>query len=209
MPVMHEGSKSPWAAQRTLESLAGVNEQCIALLADLAASGRTQAPFGLVEPLRALLLAIDAPSRRRAAQTPHLLLDVQFRNVGWWHEVITRPERIKADTRSSPPHRTRLAALTRATLMLAWHGARAEREAAQVIMGIAPAVLDLIAGLSPVDLNRISERHYRQLAPRWPDRPATWRRLLNGARTGDATALRHFALHGVQLLGADALPHAS
>ncbi len=209
MAAMHEGSHEEWVTQRTLDSLARVNEQCIALLAELAASVGTQPTFGLVEPLRDLLLAMDSASRRRAAQTPHLLVDVQFRNAAWWRDVATRPERTEVRAQNSQSGRTRLVAMTRATLMLAWHSARAEREAAQVMMGISPSVVDLIAGLSPVDLNRVSERHYRQLAPRWPDRPATWRHLLLGARTGDAAALRRFSVHGVQLLGGDLLGHAT
>lgn len=208
MKTMQDHTHQEWVGERTLESLGRVNEQCIALLIDLAAAGgRVPPPYALVEPLRLLLQEMDIAARRRAAASPHLLLDMQFRNTDWWREVSMHPERGAGTARGFPIGRSRLAALARATLTLVWHSARAEHEAAQVMMGVCPPVIELIAAFSPIDLNRLAERHYRHLAPRWPDRPATWRRLLLAARSGDPASMRRFRLQGVQLLGSELLAH--
>ena len=66
--------------------------------------------------------------------------------------------------------------LARSTLVLAWHTVRTNLDAAVVLLGIAPSVAEIIAKPHLQDLDRIAERQYRHVRPRWEDRPAVWPR---------------------------------
>ena len=96
--------------------------------------------------------------------------------------------------------------LARSTLTMAWHTVRTDAEATRVLLGISPPVADHIASLRLQDIDRIAERHFRRLRPRWEDRPAVWRQLLACARETDVNAAHEFVLHALQLTAASALP---
>jgi hypothetical protein len=99
--------------------------------------------------------------------------------------------------------------LARATLTLAWHTVRTDTEATLVLLGISPPVAEHIASLRLQDIDRIAERHYRRLRPRWEDRPAVWRQLLACSRETDVNAAHEFVLHALQLTAAVSLPVTS
>lgn len=90
--------------------------------------------------------------------------------------------------------------------MLAWSTVALDRGAASVLLGVAPAVSNIIAELSPQDVERIGGRYSQHLRPRWEDLPAFWRKLLTAARDNDKEALRESHIHGVQLIGGELLP---
>src|SRR5207244_2358773 len=101
--------------------------------------------------------------------------------------------------RGSFPRRSAVP-LARATLMLAWHSLRADPETACVLLGMSPPVADLISALPLAEIDRIADRGFRHVQPRWHDRPAVWRNLLLAAQTSNPGAMRDFNLHGVQLM---------
>jgi hypothetical protein len=89
--------------------------------------------------------------------------------------------------------------LARATLMFAWHSLRADRNAA-CLLGMSSAVSEAIAALSLTDIDRVVDRRFRHLRPRWEDRPAVWRQLLQAAQSTDIRRTRDVNLRGLQLL---------
>jgi hypothetical protein len=189
----------------TLHPLYEVNERCIELLVQDA---RKDSPgtLALVRHLHEPLRAMTPASRARAAQRPLLLVDMQFANLEWWRTVKDHP------TRAAPLPAWRGAfarpqgvQLARATLMLAWHSVRSDRYGA-CLLGITPAVSDIIASLSITEIDRLVERRFRHLRPRWEDRPAVWRGLLLLAQNEDFRRTRDFNLYSLQLLTGDLLP---
>jgi len=90
--------------------------------------------------------------------------------------------------------------------MLAWHTARTDADSALVLLGISPLVAEAISTLRLQDIDRIADRHYRRLRPRWEDRPAVWRQLLTCSRETDVDAAHEFVLHALQLTAAGAIP---
>ena len=95
--------------------------------------------------------------------------------------------------------RTSAVPLARATVMLAWHTSRTRPEDA-ALLGVAPGVAQVIAGLSLSEIDRIVELNFHHLQPRWEDRPKVWRALLLAAESEDFRRTRDFDLYGLQLI---------
>jgi len=193
-----------WAGAHTLRLVHELNERCIETLARLS-TDRSTRTIEIVASSRALWSCLDAGARRRAAECPFLLVDVWFQNVHWWRSVKERriPHVHSARHRCFPPRAA--GTLMRETLMLTWSTARSDRRIAGLLLGLAPAVAEIIAGLGLQDVERIAAKFARQVRPRWEDRPGFWRSLVLAARDGDENTRHEIHLHGLQLLGADLL----
>ncbi len=188
-----------------IEPLREINEKCLSLLVQI--SRQTNRPTGdLVDELFDSLCTLDTTALARASRFPLLLVDIRFRDIDWWREIMDQPTR----TRNSPTWlvqfpRTFAVKLTRATLVLAWHTARIDRAAAVVLLGIRPDVGDLIAHLHLQDIDRIAERHFRHIRPRWEERPDMWRKLLSSAQSDDADSTNESIRRGIQLMAGEML----
>jgi hypothetical protein len=64
-------------------------------------------------------------------------------------------------------------------------------------------VSQVIAGLSLSEIDRIVERNFQHLRPRWEDRPGVWRALLLAAEGEDFRKTRDFDLYSLQLITGD------
>lgn len=193
-----------------VEPLYDINEHCIDLL--VSAARQPQDPntsaTDLIHHLRPILHALTPKARARAANTPFLLVDMNFRDREWWRNVASHPNKMwRAPTWLPCFPRQPSIKLARATLIAAWYAARTDRATAMVALGLAPAVSEVIADLRLHEIDCIAERHFRFIRPRWEDRPAVWKNLLHAAQSGDARSNSDFILHGLQLLAGDLIPH--
>lgn len=198
-----------WSDEQFLRPLYEINERCIDLLVQLAARPATESPpVALVQGIRAELRTLDPAARRRAAQCPFLLVDLEFRDPEWWQHAKRHActHATSSQRRGNLPRKVALP-LARATLVLAWHTVRSDPEASRVSLGLAPRVTQAISLLSLDEIDRLAERQFHRLRPRWHDRPGAWRALLRAARGTEESAIRDFRLHGIQLLGSELLPH--
>jgi hypothetical protein len=177
-----------------------VNERCVALLVN-AAHSEDRPPFALVAPLRELLCSTGPASRRRAAESGFLLLDMEFQDLEWWRAVRTYPDRQvrNGQWRGQFARRTAIP-LTRATLMLVWQSIHADLDTACALLGLARPVAELISDLQLLELEGIAVRRSRHLYPRWHDHPLVWRTLLLAASGEKPPALRNFRIQGLQLI---------
>ena len=190
------------ARKRILQPLQHANERCIEMLVQAARDNDKRA-LPLVTQLREVLTCLTPESRARAAGKPFLLVDFQFGNDAWWQELKSRPARpsLSPSGRGGFPRASAIH-LGRATLMLAWHSVRAEVNAS-CLLGISPGVAATLASFSLTDLDRIAERRFRNVRPRWEDRPIVWRQLLLSASTPDARQVRDAHLRALQLITGD------
>jgi len=176
------------------------NERCLELLVN-AARSTSAPPFSLVVALRALLRDSSPALRSRAAKRCCLLLDMEFSEPLWWRAVTNRPEISPRVGRSAEGFPRRSATpLARATLALAREAVHADFDAARVILGMHRDVAAIIRSLQHSDIERICDRQFRRLRPRWMDQPAIWRSLLLSARMEQPTLCRDFDLHALRLL---------
>lgn len=201
-------SEFTWKGAQTLKRVHALNERCLEVLAQLARAERQQINLPIVAHYQTIWRGMNVASRRRAAQTPFLLVDVHFQDTDWWRAA-----------RNASPNRRRNAAvlstaftgkiageLMRETLMLAWNTVTVDRGAAGILLGMTPGVSGIIAELGTHEVERIAARNSEHLQPRWGDFPAFWGKLLVAASDADEDALHEIFLHGVQLIGSELLP---
>jgi hypothetical protein len=191
-----------YAQLPSLSPLHDVNRRCIEMLVQAARSDRPGA-LPLAQILRDELCATTPDIRAHAAQHAPLLVDMQFANADWWRtakDYPTRPAPFPGWRGAFP--RAANIELARATLALAWHIVRLEPLTA-FLLGITPAVAEIIVSLSVVDIGQVVERRFRHARPRWEDRPAVWRRLLLTAQTTDARRIREFKTYSLKLMTGD------
>ena len=183
-----------------------VNAQCLHLLVDMArrpsASSRD-----FIDEISGALCRLSASAQAAASCLPFLLVDMRFRDHEWWREVIAHP----TITRRSPTWlvpfpRQATIKLARTTLVLAWHTTRTDRESAVVLLGISPSVANLLAQVPLYEIDRIAERQFRHLRPRWEDRPAVWTQMLDSALSGEKDSWQDFILRGLHLMAGEILP---
>jgi len=200
-------SEFTWKGAPALGRVHALNERCLELLTHLARTDRQQISLSIVNQHRSLWRGLTAATRRRAARTPFLLMDLHFQDADWWRSAkdlrTTRRRKMVLHTAFTG----KIAAeLMRETLMLAWSTVAFDRGAASIMLGMTPAVSAIVAELGPQDVEHIASRHSQHLQPRWEDFPSFWGKLLSAARDGDDEALSYVHLHGVQLIGSGMLP---
>jgi hypothetical protein len=179
-----------------------VNERCLEMLVHAA----RQAPgpsFALVRDLREMLKTAGPAVRHRAACRSFLLVDMEFGSSDWWRGAGSH----LAEHARLPPWRGSFprasgTQLARATLLLAWNSLRAARDpaTARLLLGMTEEVGERIAGLKFDQIDRIAQKRFRFVRPRWDDRPAVWRRLVLAAQAQDSKLMGEFNLHALQLL---------
>jgi hypothetical protein len=179
-----------------------VNQRCIEMLIEAGKASR-DATVGLVSDLHDLLQTISPIERRRAAQRAFLLVDLQFGDIRWWADGAAADA---SAARLSTGHvyfpRTRAMRLARATLTLAWHTIRSDRNNAYIVLGMTEPVAMVISRLRFEEIDKIAERRFKYIRPRWSDRPGIWREILCG---NSELSQRHADLHGLQLLTGELL----
>jgi hypothetical protein len=190
---------------RLLGGVFEVNERCLEMLVN-AARQEPEGSFALVRELREILNEADPAVRRRAACRSFLLVDMEFGNADWWRGAashLSEPARLPYWRRSFP--RATGTQLARAVILLAWNSLRLGRDpaATRLLLGMTPEVSAAIATLRFDQIDRIAQKRFRFVRPRWDDRPAVWRRLLCAARSGDAGLMAAFNVHGLQLLSGE------
>ena len=192
-----------------LAPICEINEQCLKMLVDVSRQPKLS-PDSFLYHIFSLVSPLNDASIATASRFPFLLVDFGFHDAHWWHRAGSQS--MRADLNRSwlvPFPRATATKLARATLMLAWHTARTDAEATLVLLGISQPVAEAISILRLRDIDRIADRHFRRLRPRWEDRPAVWRQLLACSRETDVYAAHEFVLHALQLTTASALPYST
>jgi hypothetical protein len=190
-----------WSRCQSIALVHQLNEHCLELLAENAASSACNAPF--VSANRDLWTRLTAEARKRAALMPFVILDLNFAHEAWWRRALEMQSVRNCEPMVTqdftPETRKRLA---QETLMFAWQTARSDRTAAQVSFGMRLPVAALIAELTPGQVRDIASRKSADLQVRWADDGPFWRALLSAAESGNGEAIAELHLHAkLQLLG--------
>jgi hypothetical protein len=199
-----EHSEFAWKGAHLLGRIHALNERCLELLSQLARSDRQRINLAILDQHRSLYRSLTPAARKRAANTPFLLLDIRFNDADWWRSARDPRASRRRPIGLQPAFTGKVSAeLMRETLTLAWSAVTFERGGASLLFGMTAPVCSIIAELVPQDIERIASRYSAHLQPRWDDFPAYWGRLLRAARDADDEALHDLHLHGVQLIGSD------
>jgi hypothetical protein len=190
------------ASEQALRPLYEVNQQCIELLVSAAWSERPTLP--LVRQFQGSFRNLSAQARARAAHKGFLLVDMEFMNGSWWECAKKHPSRIVSPSRTPYFPRNSAIQLARGALVVVQHSILTNATEA-CLLGVHPSVTEIIGELSMTDVERIVERRFRYIQPRWEDRPAIWQRLIQAACSPDIRLTREFNLRGLQLLAGELL----
>lgn len=203
--ISPRASEFTWKGLQALGRVHALNERCLELLSQGARGDRQTLAF--VHQSRGLWISLNVTARKRAAQTPFLLMDVHFQEIQWWRDAQNSRSPQRQPLIPETAFKGKLASeLMRETLMLAWSTVMMDRRVACLLFGMAPAVSRMIADFGPQDVERIAARYRSHLRPRWHDFPAYWNSLLIAARDDDEAALEECRLHGVLMIGGELLP---
>jgi hypothetical protein len=177
-----------------------LNRQLLALL--VKAASREAAGLALARqfqgPLRHLLPAVQL----RVAEQPFLLADMRLTRPDWWSSALSSRALIgPALARRSAFAKAPAIQLGRATIILLRHSTQIVGMEA-CLLGAHPSVLRAISALSLADIERVSERNFSEVRPRWENRPEFWQKVLQAA-AGDPRRNRDLYLTGLQLLGSE------
>lgn len=194
-----------WLRAETLAALAELNEQCLDMLAQQYCCAATANSPLLVRETGPLLRVMDPDARHRAAACPYLLFDAGFADHQRWAWVSGNYVR-DLEKRYGPPFFTiqQTRSMARLVFTYAWHLARSQNAAARLLLGMSAHCARLITVCTLRQIHDLAEAHPDWLQPRWPARPQFWRELLVSATSGDATAIEHARMRGLQLMAADA-----
>jgi hypothetical protein len=186
------------------EALFEINGRCLELMI-AAAKEPTRGMHPLIYRVREPLLHLTPASRRRAARSRMLLLDLRFQDAGYWMMLASRTQQTTAPTRIHACFPRRSAAdLSRSTLTLAWHALLASPEIAGLAFGMHREVATIVSEMRVADLERIAKSQVDALTLRWADLSTIWIGLLQAAHENDANASRFVTLHSLQLAAAEA-----
>ena len=197
---LHAAGTPSRASPAALLPIHELNHQCVELLVRAAWSDNPDLP--LARQFQTSLRNLNPESRLRAAQRAFLLVDIEFMNRDWWSEA--RRSGSKTVGAGRPGHFPKAAAvlLGRASISLLRHSIHTLGAEAS-LLGAHPGVLEIIASLSLGDLDRLTERRFRDVRPRWEDRPALWQKLIQSAVSPDIRLKRELDLMGLHLLVSD------
>lgn len=175
-----------------------LNLQCLELLVKAASTEAPELP--LARQFQGPLRNLSQDARARIAQQSFLLADMKLTRPDWWDSAPNS----RAGARSTliRPAFSKASAiqLGRATITLLRHSTQIFGLEA-CLLGAHPSVLNSISALSLAEIDRVVERNYSEVRPRWENRPVFWQKLLQTAAGNDVRKKRDLYLTGLQLLG--------
>jgi hypothetical protein len=181
-----------------------LNERLLETMVDYARRSEPPPPgYSIVEPLRQRLRWLDASARRRLAELPFLLIDVQLTDAFLWQQLLQKtPDKNKQKSRNLA-NSPQSVAIARGATVMAWHFVHAYPEDAQLHLGASERVVELLRGADPMDLENAAVQVSQTCRPRWSDRPSVWMYLLTEDERR-STSPRDVTVYALQLLGAEA-----
>lgn len=182
-----------------------LNETMIEILVDLAR--RPEPPpvgYSIVNPLRPRLRFFDAPSRRRLAELPFLLVDLSLTDDAIWDKALQPVRHRRERPRRRSTDEARSMVLSRGVTLLAWHVVHANVCDAAVHFGMSQAVADRLRKADVLELDAAAIRLAPLCRPRWSDRPSAWSYLLTRS-DAEPSPTRDETVYGLQLLGSELL----
>ena len=183
-----------WKGRDSVDLAYQLNQRVFGFVRDIAAARGDDWPF--IAHDRELWAAMDAGAIERAARFPFVALEVHFTDVEWWH-AESKP------TEASQWPATVSEQLMGELLVFAWHTVKWDKRVARLTLGMVPGVAELMAALTPHQLDALSAKNCSALRLRWQDDRPFWTRLLGAARDDDEEALADIHLHAKLLLSGE------
>lgn len=189
---------------RTVQALAGLNREFLALAGEVSAARPGMPAFGLPWHL-ASGMALAATQLGPRLRLPFALFDLRFRDARYWQAQAAAAAAVR-DGRAPAAAESGVLQFTRSALFFAWHLMQRDGAGARLALGLDGDTVGVISELAVGALDGLARRTAPVLAARFCTRERFWELLLNDA-AGQAMApqrLVRLTLLGQQLQGMDA-----
>lgn len=187
----HAPTPPRWKGRDSLQLVYQLNARVFTVLRDSS-------------PQTGLWSMIDEPAIRRAARFPFLAVDVHFTDALWWRSSVTTAKSPTGVVSGLwPPELAHQ--LMSEVLVFAWHTVKWDRRVARLVLGMLPAVMDIITTLTPQQLDSIARRCDTAIRLRWEEDRGFWAQLIDAACRGDEERIAELHLYGQLLLSGQLL----
>jgi hypothetical protein len=173
-----------------------LNEQCIELVCELAATSFYQQLPPFILQNRDLWRLLEPEARKRVAAFPFVIVNLRFNDTEVWQQASDGHLMTPSDStiyNGVPPKVFEDLALE--TLLFTRQSAREDVNVAKVMFAMTSTVVRLIASLTVSQVRAIALGNASQLRVRWDNDPEFWGELLTACRARDDEALSTLRRH--------------
>jgi hypothetical protein len=179
-----------WTGAASIALAHQLNEQCVELVCELAATSSYQELPQFILQNRDLWRLLEIEARKRVAAFPFVIFDLCFKGAESWQRVGEGHMMSASDSTlySGVPPKL-FEDLVLETLLFARQVAREDVNVAKAMFAMTAPVASLIASLTLPQVRAFAVGNTRQLRVRWDNDPEFWRDLLVACRAGDERSL--------------------
>jgi hypothetical protein len=179
-----------WTGAPSIALADGLNEQCVELVCDFAASSSIEELPRFILQNRDLWRLLEPDARKRVAAFPFVIVDLRFQDAESWQRALQGHLMSPIDS----PHYDGIPSklfedLLLETLLFARQAAREDISVAKVMFAMTPSVATAIASLTLPQVRTIAEGNTHLLRVRWDSNPEYWGDLLVACRGRDERAM--------------------
>jgi hypothetical protein len=179
-----------WTGAPSITLAHQLNEQCVGLVCELAATSLSPELPPFIMRNRDLWRLIEIDARKRVADFPFVIVDLRFKDVESWQragegQLMGLPD--SSHYNAVPPKL--FEDLLLETLLFARQAAREDTSVAKAMFGMTSLVASLIASLTLPQVRAIAMGNSQHLRVRWDNDPYFWGDLLVACRSADERVL--------------------
>lgn len=187
---------------RTLATLAAVNEEFLRLLTELYAARPGEPVLGIASHHLRTLAGAGAQRRRVLARVPFTLFDLRLRDDRWWEWLAGSAAAVNDGVALRVD--ASVAEFAKLALTCAWHLAGLSEPAVRIAFGVGDGALCALQRLSLGEIGPLALRAAAGIDARFGASDAFWRLLARHAIAQDPEAAQGLRLIGLQLIGMEA-----
>lgn len=179
-----------WTGAPSIALAHGLNEQCVELVCDLAATSSIEELPRFILQNRDLWRLLEPDARKRVAAFPFVIVDLRFQDAESWQRVLQGHLMSPIDSThydGIPPKL--FEDLLLETLLFARQAAREDIGVAKAMFAMIPSVATAIASLTLPQVRAIAVGNTHRLRVRWDSDPEYWGDLLVACRGRDEPAM--------------------
>jgi hypothetical protein len=179
-----------WTGGPSIALAHGLNEQCVEVMCDLAASSSIEDLPRFILRNRDLWHLLEPDARKRVAAFPFVIVDLRFQDAKSWQRALQGHLMSPIDSthhNGIPP--TFVEDLLLETLLFARQAAREDISVAKAMFAMIPSVATAIASLTLPQVRTIAIGNTHRLRVRWDSQPEFWGDLLVACRGRDERAM--------------------
>jgi hypothetical protein len=179
-----------WTGAPSIALAHGLNEQCVEVVCDLAATSSIEELPRFILQNRDLWRLLEPDARKRVAAFPFVIVDLRFQDAESWQRALQGHLMNPIDsTHYNGIPASLFGDLLLEILLFARQAAREDVSVAKAVFAMTPSVATAIASLTLPQVRTITLGNTHRLRVRWDSDPEYWGDLLVACRGRDEPAM--------------------